>query len=336
MARWIALHYAMVLIMALVLVDVVRQGDERPLLWALVISGVIQSLIAVAQTVNNGPLGLWGLGEIERFWYEPTTYYRSPGLAMHANYLGGYLMLALFGVILLFNRARQSGQRAWVLALAGLVICIGIIATLSRSAMLGTAVGLAPLILLLLAGLDARRRRVALAGLGALAVAGALWGAVVLAGDFETRILAGREFFFDDTFAIIERYPIQGAGAGNLMIEVAQAPLFEAPETLPVHNVYLYIWGEAGLVGMALFILGCAWMLLPLRRPALSDIFIWTCGFLAVCVIMVFDNYFWAVHPFRVVFFWIMGLGWAYHIQQIAQPEDEAAVAIEPIRVDTA
>ena len=300
MLRFTTLHFVLLLVMAVVLADLTRRRSERVLLWALIASAVIQSVIAVAQTVNGGPLGLWGLGEIDRFAYETTAFYRAPGLSMHPNYLGGYLMVALFACAVIIRQNVQNKKSIILPGFAGLVIVVGIVMTLSRSAMLSTAVGFAPIILMIFASAARRNRWLIGGGIFILIVAAAALIWVILRGDLQARIFASREFFFTYSFEVIKQHPILGVGAGNLMLEVGRLYGLTVEHLLPVHNVYLYIWAELGVPGLALFLIGCFSILKHLRRRNNADL-IWLCCFLAICVVMLFDNYWWAVHPFRVV-----------------------------------
>jgi O-antigen ligase len=312
MLRFTTLHFILLLIMAVILADAIRRRNERVLLLTLVGSAVIQSVIAIAQIIHSGPLGLWSLGEVDRFAYETTAFYRAPGLSMHPNYLGGYLMVALFAGAVLIRQNIQNKKSVVLPVLAGLIICIGIITTLSRSAMLATAVGFTPIIALIFWS-TARRNRWLIGGALVMIIivaAALIW--IILNGNIQVRIFASREFFFIYSFEVIKNHPVLGVGAGNLMLEVGRIWGTDIEHLLPVHNVYLYIWAELGLPGLALFLLGCFSILRHLRQRSSSDSFIWLCGILAICAVMLFDNYWWAVHPFRVVFLWVMGLWWGY------------------------
>jgi len=317
--RFTTLHFILLLIMAVILADLARQRRERVLLLVLILSGVVQSAVAVAQMVNSGPLGLWGLGEVDRFTYETTAFYRAPGLSMHPNYLGGYLMVALFACAVLIRQQLQEKKSVVLPVLAGFIIGVGMVMTLSRSAMLSTAVGFAPIVALIMWSTARRNRWLMGVGLVVIIVTAAALIWIILSGDLQARIFASREFFFTYSFEIIKQHPILGVGAGNLMLEVGRMWGMTIEHLLPVHNVYLYIWAELGLPGLALFLLACFSIIRHGRQRPMSDSLVWLCCFLAICVVMLFDNYWWAVHPFRVVFVWVIGLWWGYAVRE-AEP----------------
>ena len=312
LARYSAVHFVGALAASFVMADLVRAGHGCSMIWSLLIGALAQTLLAVLQVLNNNPLGLYALGEIPRFWYAPASFYRAPGLSSHPNYLGGYLMLALFACAMLAVQRRREGHSLMLPALIGLACGIGLVATLSRSALLSTAVGFAPLIAWLILSLRGRARLAAGIALIIVVTAAGVWGWIVLDGDVQTRLFAPREFFFADSWEIIQEAPVVGVGAGNLMMNILRVRGESVSELLPVHNVYLFVWAELGLPGLALFVAGCAAILFQVRRRMGEEALIWGCAFLAVCSVMFFDNYFWAVHPFRVLMFWVIGLWWGY------------------------
>jgi O-antigen ligase len=110
------------------------------------------------------------------------------------------------------------------------------------------------------------------------------------------------------------------------MLEAGTLWGLDVVNLLPVHNVYLFIWAEQGLPGLALFVVGCGVILWRLRRTDQPEVLIWSACFLAICTVNLFDNYFWAVHPFRVVFFWVIGLWWAYAYPLAATEPDPTQI----------
>lgn len=322
MTRFVTLHAVGVMLLAILVADMVRHEGEQGLLIGLVLSGVFQTGIAIAQALNGNPLGLDALGEIPRFPYDTAAYYRAPGLAQHPNYLGGYLMLAMFAALLLLFRLRQRGARLGaVIAGLALGVCgVGLITTLSRSAIVGTAAGTLPLLVWLLRLAAPRTRRLIVGGALVLIVLGAGLAVIATRGDIVSRFFMGREFFFDWSWTEIQARPVIGAGAGNLMFAISERGVNER-DVLPVHNVYLYVWGETGLIGMALFVLGCGSVLGVIsQRP---ERLIWGGALLGLCVTMLFDNYWWAILPYRVLFFWVLGSWWGLQFMTTARVEEK-------------
>jgi hypothetical protein len=316
LARFTSLHVVMGIFVALIMADAVIRHGDRWALWALIGGAAVQAAIGLLQVLNGGPLGLGGLGETPRLWYEPTNFFRASALSMHANYLGGYLMLALFACLILIGRGWPNRAAIRLPILAAGLIGAGLVATLSRSAMLSTAVGLGPLILIGVFSLRGRLRTFVIGSVALAGVAAVLLALIVVRGDVATRFLMGREFFFDASWQVIQRFPILGVGAGSLMAAVGEMQEVTLQPVLPVHNVYLFIWAEVGIIGMGLYVAALATVLLRVRvRQHGWAGLVWGCAFVALAFVSLFDNYPWAIPPHQLITFWALGLWWGYTLR---------------------
>ncbi|HEX3052508.1 MAG TPA: O-antigen ligase family protein [Aggregatilineaceae bacterium] len=309
LARYHTLHLMACLIVLLITAYLVRQGWHHPMLIALVVGGAVQGYLALGQVFRQGPLGLDKLGEIR--WDSAPSLYRGNGLTVNPNNLAGYLLVAFWAWIALFySHKYQRGQ----LALAGAGLVGGLIATFSRTAWL--ALGISGLCLLFLA---VRRwqgtRRAIWTAAAVFGLMGISLLILLLIPTTHDRLLQGREFYWTNTRAVIEQSPWTGAGAGNLLIEIQHQPRYTAYQ-LPVHNVYLMIWGETGLIGMLLFLAGSGavfWQGWHQRNV------VWTVGWLALSVTMFFDYYFWGDNRLQVLLFWMAGMIWGT-LKEAADP----------------
>jgi O-antigen ligase len=291
LARFNTLHFLACFLLLITCTNLF-QFSFQPVLYGFVIGGAIQTVVAVLQALNGQPLGLFAAGEVPHFDYNPI--YRPSGLSSHANYLGGYLILSLFAAYCLLT----SWKRLVVLVF----LAVGLTATLSRSALISAAIGFAPLAASGVWTSLRTKRRVALLGAGLVGAALVIWTIWLVRGDVITRFLSPREFFFADSWQVIESAPLIGVGIGNLMVAVGANNPTSTIDLLPVHNVYLYQWAELGLPGLLMFCSGC--LLAIFNRPRS----VWTWCFLALCTVMLFDNYWWAVQPFRVLLFLVLAL----------------------------
>ncbi|PJF41728.1 MAG: O-antigen ligase family protein [Chloroflexi bacterium] len=312
--RFTTIHVIIMLYMALIVADFVRRHRANIVLYPLVAGAIFQAVLALLQVINNDPLGLYQFGEIDRFPYDPRNFYRAPGLSSHSNYLGGYLMVALFALAILIAFRLQTthlkDRKNFPFYLIGFLIVLAMIGTLSRSAMLSTTIGAVPLVLVAARYVN---KKIFFGAFSLFIIAILVWGLFVLAGpeNIRTRILSSREFFFDDSWAVIKDAPVFGVGAGNLMLEISQfTPDEPNTDILPVHNVYLFLWAEVGIIGLAIFVTALLLMLRHLANYQQITTLVWTSCLLAIAVAMLFDNYFWAVQPFRVLLFWAIGVWW--------------------------
>lgn len=318
LALYSSFHLLLEVLVAGSVAYVVFHQRERPLLIAAVLGMSFQALIAATQLTTEGAIGLGWLGEADRnpdnpFGFE-TQGFRGYGLEAHPNILAGALLIGLFLAFLLWLQNR----RWWWGALAA-IISVGLIATVSRNAIVVTLFTLLPLIIWL-----NRKRlnramvlRFSLVSLVIIGIAAVTIGRGFV-GDFwdRTKIYAEEpEAFFDrlvfakdDTIAVTRDVPLHGVGIGNLVIEIGlwrDPP--DSPLLIPVHNVYLMVLAELGLIGFVFYGMGCLAILAKFRQqPVVVTLF------LAICLSMLFDFYFWHHFRMRLLFFWVVGLCWGY------------------------
>lgn len=326
LARYGTLQTALLLIMAVIIAQMVRQGDDKPILWLFSLAAMIQSIIAIAQLIHGDAIGLGSLGELrwnpEDLFGLKDTSFRGYGLTPHPNILAGYLIVALFAAVTLLYQYRLFSAQWIAVMVVFCVIVGGLLSTLSRTGLLAALVaGMATLvlkqndlkriplqhILLLLGGI--------LAGLILIAF---LFGDTLIERNWglqDTKGVANRlTLGYDDTFKVIKKEPILGVGEGNLMVHVGRNnPFPKVSVLLPAHNTFLVVWAELGILGLILFILACGTVLAHLfvqsEGTATS---IWSLAFLAWAVIMAFDYYPWLDYRTRLLTFWIIGMWWGY------------------------
>jgi len=65
-----------------------------------------------------------------------------------------------------------------------------------------------------------------------------------------------RLFYSQTSFLIIQEYPLLGIGVGNFVWEIRQMlDLLSSWIHQPVHNIYLLIASETGLIGLFIFLM---------------------------------------------------------------------------------
>jgi O-antigen ligase len=84
-------------------------------------------------------------------------------------------------------------------------------------------------------------------------------GLVYLKFDFQTffvKSLGERFLYLKFSERIISENPIMGVGAGQFIFELKRSlPNLVIWQYQPVHNIFLLIWSELGVVGLVLFIM---------------------------------------------------------------------------------
>lgn len=338
-----ALQWAIVVMFVVALVHV--PPTPRTLIWAFGIGLALHSLIALGQAFAQQSLGLGWLGELPR---TPDTrgasvlvagewrWLRPYGLLPHANNLAGYLSVTTLYV---WAWGVAHGQRAWlpVVSLGAAAVLL----TFSRSAWLGLIIALGVLFAAGGAWLwesAARRRYIALSVLLLMGVAALfVWQYrplivartaglgvseytqdAVARGEIEsieTRSFSDRAVFSALAWRAIREQPLFGVGVGNLPWKISYY-LLQTDYDLRanyVHNVYLAVWGDLGLVGLvcmalalAAGVMGGAWQVWQARGAARLLGGSLLAGAVLLAVVGVFDYYPYALIQFQVL--WWGGL----------------------------
>ena len=111
----------------------------------------------------------------------------------------------------------------------------------------------------------------------------------------------------------IQKSPLIGVGVGSFIVELANTAMEGAPIE-PVHNVFLLITAELGLVGLLLFFGACISIVLTIVKSK-SPGAILSCAVLAgLGTISLFDHYLWTIAPGRVLLGLALGL-WAGQVK---------------------
>ncbi len=314
---------------------------------ALTLGMALQSALAVLQFGRQGSLGLSWLGEPAAEITAAGLWVRGVGLTRHPNILGGYLILGLAATLGL--AALRPGARwtwtAWVLGATGLV------ATFSRSAWLGLAVGLAGVGIALWTAEGAERRANAsawrrLAGvLAAVGLGSVLLFPAYLSSRLVTPIasmlewsdaqsppieldnLAERAHYRAVADGLLASRPATGVGGGAFAVASQRADPHQPAghAYLPVHDVRLLLLSELGpLAGVAwgLLVLGVGAALIRHRRRLAREpwLMAWSLALLGLFTTSLLDSYLWSWQSGRLLLFVALGL-WAR-----AYGQSEAAV----------
>lgn len=308
----------------------------------LALSMALQSVVALAQTVQQHSLGLSALQELE---LDPawsgvsvvaagaTRSLRAYGLADHPNILGGCFA---FGLLLLAAWAggSKTNWRAWAYPLFALG-ALGLFLTFSRSAWLAFAAGLMVIALAFWrSDRRALRRCLGLVFSASVLLAPFVWRDAAYLGarlnqddaftqvPVEARSLSERDRLIESVARIFAEHPWLGVGIGALpSAEQIRYPDFAAfnANYQPAHNVLLDVAAETGLGGAGLYsvLLVAPWLALWRQRrrltwsPALAGT---SALLLALTLVGWFDYYPWLLAPGRLWQWLAWGL-WAVAYQ---------------------
>ncbi len=230
-----------------------------------------QSSIGLPGEVALNP-ALSGVGVIEA---DGVRWLRPYGFLPHPNILAGILAAGLLAVapfLLNNHRTRYAVWSVWLIGLWCLLL------TFSRGAWLGFGAGLLSGLILLRHTAHLWRMLLPVIALSMVAAVGfvALYQPFLIARttiadeNTEMRSIADRVVFNQIATETIALTPVHGVGAGNFPWVASYYLHYATDYDLEgdnVHNVYLTLWTELGIVGLALFLVALiAGMLAALRQ----------------------------------------------------------------------
>lgn len=311
----------------------------RILLVSLGIQVFIQSVVGVAQVLQQGSLGLTIFQELTLdsqalgtsiVWVEGVRSLRAYGLTDHPNILGGSLAFALL-LLSAGYLISQPARRTWL----GSLIALGSLAllvTFSRAAWLGLSVGLVGIALWM--GVNRNKPFLSrLAGLwgGALLIlipflwinAANISTRLNLDGSFtaatpENQSVNERGLLLGEAVRIMLRYPLVGVGVGAYPVAFHELVPNYAFAFQPPHMAAAASAAETGLPGAAAYIaaLLVPWYFLIRNRQRLRSSVPMagvSAALLAISIVSLFDYYPWLLNPGRLWHWLIWGLWGAWY-----------------------
>lgn len=260
---------------------------------------VVEFVLAVGQVVNGGSLGgiFYWLGErrfdymtvgIARISWFGDNFVRAYGTFSHPNSLAGFLLVA----VLLLDKVKNSKinkTRMWTI---NWLAIIGIILTGSR---LVWAVGLLTVIFRFKSKFGLKMVLVGLM----LMVGGLLFeNKINWLGGWSSQSALLRLNLNKSALKMIGQFPIFGVGLGNFLTKLPDY-LFNFWIIQPVHNVFLLVLAEVGIVGF-----GWLWVFLNKKIEWRRFGWIW------VVIVMtgMFDHYWMSLPQNLAIMSVVMGL----------------------------
>ncbi len=305
--------------------------------WILFWSASLQCFVAIGQYFMQHSIGLKYLGEAKirmgeaaqllvpsktRWFFDRLLHHQTNSVALirpsgtfpHPNILGGFLGMTLFASAYLFASEKLSKRKAFIAGGIALQV-FSLFLTFSRGALFGLIGG--ALFLLILLTLHSYKK-IALQLFLVILASGVLSTALLheqlahRGGVFTYNKLVkesdnARLYFQNLALSIAKQRPLLGAGYGQFLLEVE--PKNETGHVQKVHNIYLLILSETGILGLLAFggfcltLLFTAWKRgIDLRRAVLLTIFVY---FLWIgCV----DHYLITTQHGAIMFFFMAGL----------------------------
>lgn len=264
---------------------------------------------------------------------------RAYGTLPHPNILAGFLLVLMFVLIgkllalyiylppsdpLLKNQ--KFGMRSmfvsretfvdnmpvWMHWLFLIIISLGFILTFSRSAFLGLFIGL----IILFRFACSRCRTHSTKAASSYKFSATILFIIAIAtivffkktSFFSNQSLHERNFYQIVSYETIYSHPIKGVGIGQYILnEYVTYPDLETWRYQPVHNIFLLIFSETGIIGIVIFLLFIISVfsdkLFGRRRETSPNLTIPVlyCIIISLLVVSFFDHYFWDIRIGTIV-----------------------------------
>jgi len=312
--------------------------------WQIfVASAAVQSAIAIYQFFAQKNLGLKIFAEspiapeilgVAKIVVEGKKIVRAYGLVPHPNILAVILMLAIFGLVYLFlkNYGRLNISKKIIYAVVFCLLSAALFFTFSRAV---TLIGLSFLILWLaiVYWQKTESRQPVILTVVLLLVVGFSLSAVyfsyisarydVLAIG-KSQAVSLRVFYSEVAWQLIKGSPYLGIGQGNFVWTFSNPAALENWVYQPVHNIYLLIAAETGILGLFAFL----WFLLKimrsvyLERKAIKDKLALYC-FLGIFVLFLaigfFDHFLWDLQQGQLMLWLFLGILASFSIKSLTE-----------------
>jgi O-antigen ligase len=325
--------------------------------WAIVLAGLIQAGLGIYQFVTQTVAASKWLGIAKQLSSTAGVsvvesgsmrWLRAYGGLPHPNTLAGFLAICLVMLLILIflTRARKHLIIMWLMLP---IMLTGFFFTFSKSGWLALAIGLTFISIFVLLSQDKEAKLVLyqyfLALLTILAILVLFYQDPVLArwsgeGRLEVKSQTERVEYFDQAKVLLAKNWYKGVGLGNYTLALYNDTSIKLPawDFQPVHNVYLLVACELGVLGFIIFMLliieslraiyefkieehlGLLSIFRHFKFFTIYDFyqqrFYWFLGlssvFLMLLVIMVFDHYLWTLY-FGIMLWWLL---WGLWLKQ--------------------
>jgi len=127
----------------------------------------------------------------------------------------------------------------------------------------------------------------------------------------ERKSVNERIIYLQEAKQIIREHFLPGVGAGNYIQKLRQVKSSSAKQTWqyqPVHNVFLLVFAELGIIGFSLFLIIIFFILRKFSyffKNKKTDNFIFLSVFISFLPALLFDHWLWTTH-FGLLFFWLI------------------------------
>ncbi len=297
-----------------------RLFNFRRLAQVLVASGFFQALIGLTQYFNQKSLGLWFFREsplgpeiagVAKIIVDKIALIRAYGTLPHPNLLAVFLFLSIFSLYFLWLKEDSF----FIKDCLKLTVFGFLLATLwlTFSRLIIVTFILASLLFFIWTYFKKPRLHKKITGLLILFIVFCslftflLWPEISarLSVSLTEQAVSLRAFYNQTALSIIKEQPWLGVGLGNFVWQIRKMlSLLAGWLHQPVHNVYLLIASEMGLIGLVIFLVFIFQLLREIRRQEYFGWFI----IVSFLFIGLFDHFFWTLQQGQLIFWLVLGI----------------------------
>src|SRR3989344_5936790 len=283
---WFSVKFLEVSILA-IMASIAFSNEKlaRSIRLVLAFSLIWQSTLIIWQLILQRSLGLWFLGErsftsstvaIAHFQILGTQYLRPYGTFPHPNVAAAFLVIYL--VIITSNKLP---------VVPSIFSALAVSITHSQAALLA-----------LIAWVILQVRKIKYLTIEGVLLVLFLWIFFKVLIQSQIASVAERIVLMESALEIAKTSPLLGIGSGNFIFELAKLNLFSLSEIRllqPVHNVFLLILTENGIIGLVLFAF-LLWVILK-NATTRSKIAL----FIILMLFFSFDHFLWTLQQGRLL-----------------------------------
>ena len=294
-----------------------KEIASRSLIVAMwVVSCAVQASIGILQIIFQRNFGLWFLGEslldvnahgVAVVAVEAHKFLRAYGTTPHPNVLALLLMIGLWGALWLYTVYPDRRTKIGILV-AYAIILFAFLLTFSRTVIVAWI--LATLAMVVIVSFRKEWKNIVypltVTMLTVLLFLALFWPQVHsrLRISADDEAISQRLFYMEIGTASARQNLLRGIGIGQFVPHFMQT-LRHYPAFMyqPVHNAYLLILDELGLLGLLFFF---GFLASLFWRSVMKNPFL-VAGFAALLFLGLFDHYFWTLQQGGLVFWGLLG-----------------------------
>ncbi|MBI5621786.1 O-antigen ligase family protein [Candidatus Falkowbacteria bacterium] len=315
----IAIYHWVILVSGFLLYFLLRHGpvNRMKVMISLVAAGAVQGGLALYQFLSQGIVGSKWLGLASQsaqdlgvlvVEYGDQRWLRAYGSLPHPNMLAAFLLVGLICALGLSFLAHNRWQRllvtgSWLLMLGGLLFTFSRVAWL----VLGMSYVVCGMWLLVKRVRSIFTWQLLMAGAVLVVLLSAIFwqpisSRVLSQGRLDSQSYQSHVDLTAQSFTVLKSHWLSGVGLGNYTVAAYRELDSSRPVWAyqPVHNVFLLVWAELGIVGLALYVLGMGYVVCGRRGGLVGKV-----ALIALLLLGLFDHFLWSLY-FGVMLWWVV------------------------------